>query len=908
MRNFQYINREYVPPVDLNVLGQTYSTLEQGHQQSVQTSSDLQAAMAKLELNEAEEGWRQQKINEIRQTIKDNTVFGNAYGALDDLIAKKGDLLGDAGLIGRLQAQKDYLSFQQKVDSMKIPEGMKEMYKEENPYYYVPGSLDKSGKETKGSKWVPNSNPVNSIDRFEFMKEVLHSIAVEKGQYNNVMFLDADGNPTTDPMKSVDGAIYKQVGTRFEKLPKEKIVEALKSARASVLGAEDSFRQDFKYERWKYKKLLDSNKQNGDNSVPYIKGFTDDNGSPLNYEDWLYTQFDEFADKNKFTHTYPEIRYGSALENLRKREQKEDPNNIDFGGGSLIGGGGDKKDIVMPYVAPPGSSVIGYKSSQINAYAMTNNIKASSARQIFDIMKLNPKDYGNSVDKLIDSYKRNNITNTDDIVEVLKVEKRIDDEQAIYLKRAFDSYKTAHKNFMKLYDNIEDKESRDLLIFNEQAQTQNYTDESAKSKEILNELNSLFTDYDEIEYEIGKDVVKELCTLYGGNPSTSIEDLTNIHGISVSQGNDGKYHVFFSTRNQNLLPKFDHFVKLASGEVPGSIGNFISNHIGGVTKDSNYRIIYYKDDAYTNIDNNNRMSVGRKYGRFLRQAADVEYNLGTIEGNEGVSATGASTVGEIFIDEMYWLDTNEKGRRKKTYTERANELCKGFVLPDGGQIYLKDGNDVLNPVSKENEITKLCDFIGRMYREKPEEISRKWSPGTSQLDEGYIFTFNAPESMPDSTIHEGKPITLYVTGAIDDGSGFSYRNNPTWRAQSLINTAKAVKGPIDINDFNEYDRYFGETIVNLNIDTDPISNNKTINYNTSFLGTPYEPNEKQVSDYLTAMFRLDETIYGLNNGLLDPGTKEFKYHLEAIIATLANSTGNNTDAVRRAIDKYMDSK
>lgn len=61
MKSFNYINTEYVPTVDLNTLGNTFNTLEQGHKEAIKTASNLQAEMAKLELNEAENEWRQQK-------------------------------------------------------------------------------------------------------------------------------------------------------------------------------------------------------------------------------------------------------------------------------------------------------------------------------------------------------------------------------------------------------------------------------------------------------------------------------------------------------------------------------------------------------------------------------------------------------------------------------------------------------------------------------------------------------------------------------------------------------------------------------------------------------------------------------------------------------------------------------
>ena len=89
MKAFNPIHRSNVSPVDIDTFGNTYRELEQGHQRAVQFESALKTEMAKLDLNEAEDGWRQQKIDGIRATLSENTKYGNAAGAVDDLVEHK---------------------------------------------------------------------------------------------------------------------------------------------------------------------------------------------------------------------------------------------------------------------------------------------------------------------------------------------------------------------------------------------------------------------------------------------------------------------------------------------------------------------------------------------------------------------------------------------------------------------------------------------------------------------------------------------------------------------------------------------------------------------------------------------------------------------------------------------------
>lgn len=245
MRNYQYINRERVNPIDLNVLGQTYNTLEQGHLKAVEAASELQTAMASLDLNEAEDAWRQQRINEIRQTIADNTTFGNAYGALDDIIAKRGDLTSDAGLIGRLRAQQDYKAYQQKVDSSNIPEHYKDYYKKLNPYYYQ-DKYDNKGNVIGGSKWESNSDPVATQDYNALMQLAIKYASPRKYEGVTNRYINEDHSITSVPKDSSSIPVLFDTTTRsIVELTKEDLRKGLEAALKASPEHYASLKQDY---------------------------------------------------------------------------------------------------------------------------------------------------------------------------------------------------------------------------------------------------------------------------------------------------------------------------------------------------------------------------------------------------------------------------------------------------------------------------------------------------------------------------------------------------------------------------------------------------------------------------------------------------------------------------------------
>lgn len=63
IEEFNQVFRPVVNPVNLDVAGKAYDTLEQGHLKAIDTASAVQAELAKLDLNEAEDEWRQQQVN-----------------------------------------------------------------------------------------------------------------------------------------------------------------------------------------------------------------------------------------------------------------------------------------------------------------------------------------------------------------------------------------------------------------------------------------------------------------------------------------------------------------------------------------------------------------------------------------------------------------------------------------------------------------------------------------------------------------------------------------------------------------------------------------------------------------------------------------------------------------------------
>ena len=292
--------RQQVNPIDLNVLARTYNTLEQGHQQAIQTKSQIDAQLAQLDLNEAEDAWRQEQLNKVRNALTENMQYGNAYSSLDDIVGTYGDITSSPGMIGRLRAQQDYKAYMDNLDKRTdLSEDYKNYYRAVNKYNYQ-DITDKNGNVIGGSKWTPIDKEVSEIPMNQILNQALQWAAKEQGGGSQTRWLDANGKVTDDITKSVTGEIYSHTKGDWQRLSKAKLAEAVKAVIENTPGAKASLEQDYKIAKWKYD-------QNGSN--PDI---TDKNGILLTPEQYLAKRIDPFYNAATFYNQDSNTTYGEA--------------------------------------------------------------------------------------------------------------------------------------------------------------------------------------------------------------------------------------------------------------------------------------------------------------------------------------------------------------------------------------------------------------------------------------------------------------------------------------------------------------------------------------------------------------------------------------------------------------------
>lgn len=308
----KYIDVDYVPRVDLTTLGNTFNTLEAGHQASVKAASDLKKTIAEMDMNSDEDGFKQLYYNKIVNTIEENTLYGNSYAALDDLVELEGNINSAPDIIGRLNAQKAYTAFQTSIDENdELPESYKQMYKELNPYHYE-DIYDKNGNIVSGTVWTPNPVPTKVIPQWEIMTDALAACAQESGQGTITRWLDKNGVITTDPQEAFDGEVYNTTTNSWEKLPREKIIEAIHTKIRSTPGALESIQQDYNVA---YYHTLKNNAITGKKTISEV---TDDQGELLDIDQYVSKTFGDFADITSYYRVKTSTSYGDGLATYNK--------------------------------------------------------------------------------------------------------------------------------------------------------------------------------------------------------------------------------------------------------------------------------------------------------------------------------------------------------------------------------------------------------------------------------------------------------------------------------------------------------------------------------------------------------------------------------------------------------------
>lgn len=744
--------RQQVNPIDLNVLARTYNTLEQGHQQAIQTKSQIDAQLAQLDLNEAEDAWRQEQLNKVRNALTENMQYGNAYSSLDDIVGTYGDITSSPGMIGRLRAQQDYKAYMDNLDKRTdLSEDYKNYYRAVNKYNYQ-DITDKNGNVIGGSKWTPIDKEVSEIPMNQILNQALQWAAKEQGGGSQTRWLDANGKVTDDITKSVTGEIYSHTKGNWQRLSKAKLAEAVKAVIENTPSAKASLEQDYKIAKWKYD-------QNGSN--PDI---TDKNGILLTPEQYLAKRIDPFYNAATFYNQDSNTTYGEAwkaqlalakqagLGSTNQRKQAID--NLTYKGTPV------RIDNFMPAQAQ--AEITSNRQSiagLLNKYNPDINI---------DLATANPNDIRTSI--------MTNITSPSDRAYALSYLNDIIDNQEY-----INSLKVG-----KFQDSIDGFDTYNSIISLSDLPNNKYSDTYSKY------VNQIFGDSSSIrQYFNNDDVYNSFINALGGEKKAI--------SLGIRFGSDGNGYRYAE------LPKDYHKSIYSFGKAVKEAED-TRNPLNAFLNSAKTRFFGY-GDKFVRVDSNGEehhagLPTGNKepyiglvnYVDFLKSKNDAVLDGGQINASTiGISAMTPELAELNFVMSSNPEAASKYAAQKKQLEEQAMSAIKAGIDLTQGEAYITSENGVFEPMTSEDRKAYTAYLRSAKENEITPTIVRDPKTGDVGVQiniAGYYDT-------------EGKlkrePITLLVgSGAIDSSIIQSWNQDTSWKAAGKVENYYNANRPISL--------------------------------------------------------------------------------------------------------------
>lgn len=266
---------------NLDAFAKSLDKIDERAKQALAQRTQIAVALGQLNLNSNDEEFRANYIRDIQQQLDEAAIGGDYSQTLQQATLLAGKVASDPAIIGRVKANAAYEEFKKNIQNRNdITQDVKDYALANNPYHYE-DKYDEQGHLIGGSTWEPNKTPVSTVDLSNLMTKAKQWVAVHKGGgVNDIKFVDADGNLTSDPSKNVYGLAYKKSGS-WEYVSEKDLNDALTSAIDTTPGARASLQQDYDVSLWKYNKMTpEEKKKNIDSDIT-------ENGLLLNPEEYL---------------------------------------------------------------------------------------------------------------------------------------------------------------------------------------------------------------------------------------------------------------------------------------------------------------------------------------------------------------------------------------------------------------------------------------------------------------------------------------------------------------------------------------------------------------------------------------------------------------------------------------------
>lgn len=297
---------------NLDAFAKSLDKIDERAKQALAQRTQIAVALGQLNLNSADEKFKADYIRDIQQQLDEAAIGGDYSQTLQQATLLAGKVASDPAIIGRVKANAAYEEFKKNIQNRNdITQDVKDYALAHNSYHYE-DKYDEQGHLIGGSTWEPSKTPVSTVDLSNLMTKAKQWVAVHKGGgVNDIKFVDADGNLTSDPGQNVYGLAYKKSGS-WEYVSEKDLNDALKSAIDTTPGARASLQQDYDVALWKYNKMTpEEKKKNIDSDIT-------ENGLLLNPEEYLAKRVKPGIHSMSYYNSSSDIEVGNGQVEYRK--------------------------------------------------------------------------------------------------------------------------------------------------------------------------------------------------------------------------------------------------------------------------------------------------------------------------------------------------------------------------------------------------------------------------------------------------------------------------------------------------------------------------------------------------------------------------------------------------------------
>lgn len=778
-------------PIGLNTaaFADVVGIIRNNSQQAAQSQSAIDAALAQLPVNAAEDEWRTNLSNDIKNQLD---AIENPADRLMAATRLAGSTFNRPDVIGRIRAQAEYDNFVKQTQARNdIGQDVKDWAIKNNPYKYE-DKKDASGRIVGGSTWTANRTPVSTVPLSAIIKQAKDWVNADAGGgVTDISFIDENGNPTTDINKGVFGLHYKKDG-RWEKLSEDKLQQAITASIEATPGAKESLQQDYDVAKWKYDNMTPEEKKNLVGS-----DITDDKGFLLSPQEYVAKKVAPAISAMQYNKQYTDIEVGNGITNYYNAAAKASKLG---GAGSTFGGGLIGAQTLSTPVTVDVSKQMGDSYGSLNTSLSALSELYPNLSQSAEWKRL----VSNGDYEGLSTLANKNMTSKDPAVRA----------QATRLINQIRD----NGQMINDYLNGLGKDEADAVKFALAIQSGSELPTNNKyTTEFVNSANGLLDGADHGAFVVQND--EQLQRILDRLQCKNTNELKSKYGLDITTY-DGRTGIVFKNNSRGLAP----------------LAEAISNDSDEFWSTNNSHLVLYnsdgsvKDDKYrggfnTNLLNNIYALNQRAYGTsgatsyFNRLAQtrhvvdwfrthtaanaielqkEVMTKTGRVTDTRTLNTLGTKSIQLSDLDAMH-NNGQLKDSEYNTLYKRIEENADNQVLMHDytqGQMYMIEGGGAMVDITDPETRKEIGDRIAAI---KPSDL--RYQAGDNDYQTGTIISIPAQyDNKSGDKKHEA--ITVFVPNLMDSESDSSYKNNSSFRARKRTAQAALYGGTIRMS--NDY--------------------------------------------------------------------------------------------------------